>query len=603
MRFWKKSLMARLVSYYILLSLVAVSFAAFIGNQLARNALESAIFDKLEVAATLKEEELNRWVEDRQRDVVLLSRLPEFQAQTKLLVGQEETTTEYQQAYDLLLDYLDNTIDIKPAIQEFFILSDVGGEVVLSTDQSHEGEYRVTDRYFTQGRLDTFVQNVYLSPVTGKPAITVSTPLFDESGLLLGVLAAHLDLESIDKIFAERTGLGETGETYLVDKFNVFVSEVRFGTEKYPRGVHTDGIDAALQGKSGSGLYLNYREEPVIGVFKWLEEHELALIAEIQQEAALAPARQLAQTILFSGLGVAGLLAVGAYFMSRQIARPILAITDIASKVAAGEPAGEAPVLTEDEIGILAITFNQMTRQLQELIGSLEKRVADRTRALQTSTEVSRRLSTILDQDRLVREVVEQLQVSFGYYHAHIYLFDDTRQNLLMVGGTGQAGRTMLERGHKIKSGQGLVGRAAEVNQVVLISDVSQDPDWLPNPLLPETKAELAIPIAVGPDVLGVLDVQHNVAEGLGQEDADLIQAIASQVAIAVQNARAYTRTQQRAERDARIVAINQRIQSATTVDDVLKIAISELGQALSTKRADVEVKVGSLVDGGQQVG
>ncbi|MEJ2746497.1 MAG: GAF domain-containing protein [Anaerolineae bacterium] len=236
--------------------------------------------------------------------------------------------------------------------------------------------------------------------------------------------------------------------------------------------------------------------------------------------------------------------------------------------------------------------LSERNLELQDAQTLLEERVATRTRSLQLITEISRHLSTILYSDQLVAEVVEQVGNTFDYYHTHIYVLDETGQNLVLIGGTGEAGQTMLKHGHKIPKSKGLVGRAATKNEVVLVPDVTQEPDWLPNLLLPETKSEIAVPIILGEQVLGVLDVQQNVVGGLTEEDAYLLQSVANQVAVALRNARLFEQTQHRAEQEAQINQISRRIQNAPDIGTVLQVAAQELGQVLKAPRTAVQLSI-----------
>jgi putative methionine-R-sulfoxide reductase with GAF domain len=289
---------------------------------------------------------------------------------------------------------------------------------------------------------------------------------------------------------------------------------------------------------------------------------------------------------LVAGLTLIGLLLIWVT-TSRFVLKPLQSLTQFANRQLSGDTKTRAHVNSGDEFEQLANTFNS-------LMDSVEKEsvtVANSTKALAISSEVSRRLSTILDPKQLMNEVVEQLQSAFNYYHAHIYLSDEASGDLIMAGGTGDVGQTLLARGHKVPKGRGLVGRAADTNSPVLVPDTSKDSNWLPNPLLPETKSEIAVPIAIGGLVLGVLDVQQNVIDGLSQDDVTLLQSTANQVAIALQNARSYEQTRSQAELESLINTIGRKIQRAGSVEDVLQTAIREVGVALGASRVSASLQ------------
>ncbi len=176
-----------------------------------------------------------------------------------------------------------------------------------------------------------------------------------------------------------------------------------------------------------------------------------------------------------------------------------------------------------------------------------EETLARRAAELQIVAQVGTAVTTILEVDTLLQEVVELTKTSFNLYHAHVYLLNETGDALVLAAGAGTVGRQMVSQGWSISLAQehSLVARAARNRQPILVNDVRQEPDFLPNMLLPETRAEIVIPLIVGEQMLGVLDVQANEAGRFTPEDVHLKTILAGQVAVALQNARSFAEQQQ----------------------------------------------------------
>ncbi|HID62289.1 MAG TPA: GAF domain-containing protein, partial [Anaerolineae bacterium] len=214
---------------------------------------------------------------------------------------------------------------------------------------------------------------------------------------------------------------------------------------------------------------------------------------------------------------------------------------------------------TEGEIRLCQTVANQAIIAVENA-GLFQE---ERKRALQLETvrEVSQKIVSILNLDELLAQVVELIQQRFGYYHVQVFLNNPDNQWTVFRAGTGRAGEAMIKEGHQFKIGEeGIIGWVASSGEFLLANDVSKEPRFLPHPALPDTKAELAIPLLLGERILGVLDVQSEQVNAFTESDLFVLQSLADQVAIAIENARLYTMTDQALAKRLEELAIMQEI-------------------------------------------
>jgi len=241
------------------------------------------------------------------------------------------------------------------------------------------------------------------------------------------------------------------------------------------------------------------------------------------------------------------------------------------------------------------IELKQQTASLPSM--DIEESMVKRAAELEIVNRVSNAAATILESEKLLQEVVDLTKTSFDLYHAHIYLLDDTGDSLNLVAGAGDAGRQMVAEGWKIPfiREQSLVARAARTEQGVIVNDVRRAPNWLPNPLLPDTRSELAVPMIARGRVVGVLDVQADKVDYFTDEDIRIQTVLAAQVAVAVENARLFEQEHRVAtelEEQARhLIGLNElsrELNQAANEDEVFKIAAHRMPQIIQADRASI---------------
>lgn len=281
------------------------------------------------------------------------------------------------------------------------------------------------------------------------------------------------------------------------------------------------------------------------------------LVAFFQpREIFLAPItgqrRQVLAVTLAVGLGA----LIASVWLGQVISAPIIRLTTVAQEVAEGQLDVLAPVEGHDEISQLARVFNDMTSRLRHLIGSLEEQVADRTAELTLSMEVGQRAAAIREESKLLPTITEFIRQQFNLYYVQVYYVDDLGQSIVLRQGTGEFGEKLRERRHHLPVGAGsIVGQVAATGRSIVVADTELSDIHKPNPLLPATRSELAVPLMVEGRVIGVLDMQADEPYTFTKKNLTVFEAMATQLAIAIDGAHQWAAAQdaqQRAERALR---------------------------------------------------
>jgi len=372
MRIRWSSLSARFMFLSLLLAITPLILTGIVAYTSGNETILSSVKAHMESVAILKQQQLDNWSHHLEHTFTWLESDPQIKSNISALIDRVPTLPEYLFAYESLLAEF-SIIEELGHVSPIFLVRIDDGQIVASTDSRLEGQFRNAESWFSQTMSGTYISGLSHN-LNLEHIIIVASPINDSDGQPVAIVAANANMEDVYEIMLERSGLGESGETYLVDRTNLLLNESRFGAEDGSYSVaFTEGVRRALEGESGVDFYLDYRGEPVVGAYRWLEDMEVALLAEIDQAEVLRPNNALTNRMITISVIVVLAVAVLGVLVARTITKPVRQLVVSAEEIGRGNLDYRIEVGSQDEIGQLSRGFNEMAHNLKAITASRDE--------------------------------------------------------------------------------------------------------------------------------------------------------------------------------------------------------------------------------------
>ncbi len=396
---------ARITTTLVAVGMLALLALAFVNDRLMKSSLMAETTAKLTAIQTIKANQVANFFDAAATDMEVLADNREFRELLSELVAYREqggkkaggaidtTTPEYEKIVQALGGHAAEAKKIKGYYDVFIIDTAQGhvlytvaregdlGQDVVAGSLRDSGLGRLYRKVAESGKVRFEDYSPY-APSNNIPAAFAGAPIRDDQNRLIGVAVVQLSTEKIDAIMQERSGMGETGETYAVGADFLMRSESRFekGT-LLKREVKTASVEAAFGGKSDCVEMKDYRGVPVLSCASKMANNDLqwVIVSEIDRAETFAPVSSSRRSALFLLAAIfAALLAVGV-FVGRSITRPITSIVSAIPRIASGDLTVRLSVERNDETGVLATHFNEFLEKLRNSIGGIAQEAGDLT--------------------------------------------------------------------------------------------------------------------------------------------------------------------------------------------------------------------------------
>jgi len=539
-----RSLQALLLTSFVIIVTIPTVMTAILSAVGAYTNSQTQTFNTLEAIATLKVNQIETLLGDSQNDTERLLADPRFITNTLEVLTITDLKPMVQQNFKRIAR--SRVVDILGAEEEAYneiMVLDTHGNVIISTIPSREGTNFQKQTFFRLGLVRFYAEFVEEASF-GTENLIIATPIFDTNRQnMSGVLVLRSNAAFMKEIMENTPGFSEA-ETYLVDIHFHPATNTRTPVEIISTKATLDSIRDNVSGSKT--IYPNYAGEQVLGYYQWFPPMQVAVIAEVPLSFVANSSVQALVGSALLALLVVTVAIVAVVISARTITDPIKTLAQTTESFAAGKLSARAIVDREDEIGALAQAYNQMAAQLQEMIGKLEQRVADRTQNLESQTlrlrvaaEIARDAASARSLHELLARAADLISHRFSFYHTGIFLLDNDKEYAVLVASPTEAGKKMIENNHKLRVGEiGIVGRVAATGEPRVTLNTGTDAVYFNNPYLPNTRSEMALSLKVENNVIGVLDVQSDQPQAFNEDDVAIMQILADQLATAIERTR-----------------------------------------------------------------
>jgi GAF domain-containing protein/HAMP domain-containing protein len=562
----------------LMLSLGPLMIMGALGYLRARNLLQQQVYSLLGSVANAQSQKI---VAEINTGRLLLDRvLPDSETAEKIstvLAIANRMDETFQTSRKSLFTDLQAVNEARTIFNQF-ILVRPDGLVHAATQAEWEGHYLagIPSEYFSSPHEFLSIYN--LVPYYRNTLIFMSMiPIENDQGELIATLIGVSEPNTIRDMIERATSfttrhyfVTSDGEYISINPFpNALSRLIPVEPTETQRGIITGAFNNPDHG--GVRQFVSFQDVPVIAAATWVPGLDIGWVAEIPQEDVY---RQLNSLVVFGLVifaGTAALAIIILLVVNRRLVQPLLDLSKTVQKFSEGDWEERVPVNRQDELGLLSHSFNQMADDLSGYYQSLEAKVDERTRQIQTSAEISQIAISTINLDELLRRTSELIANRFNLPYISIYLIDDTGEfaNLRKMIAPSVIREAMQADRIKIDA-MTLIGWVARSGRskvnLLAIGGAALDER---SKKLPEARIEAGIPILVGTRVLGIMEVRAHQVESLNEERISELQTVANQIAPALQNYYLLEATQVNLQETSMLYQVSHQIAQADTESQI----------------------------------